>query len=290
MNINSPQLPKQAKALLDGQEKVSTYESTGGAVTAQFAKHNLSLIPPIPSGSIIHDNACGSGTAARAILTLPNGPSDLKIHATDTDQLFLDALQSDVNKNGWNVEVKNMKSEELAFEDSYFDYSITNIGIFFFTAAGVDGAREIYRTLKPGGIAVVNCWQHVTWFAPLKSVHDVTRPNQPYPAPPIGWSDGKQIQKVMAEAGFSKEKTRVERSDAWARMKAGELRAWAEKTWAYLGGIGTWREGDEARWDEAIDKLVEVLRSADGTKIVKGDDGEEIVEMRAGQWVVIAEK
>jgi hypothetical protein len=173
----------------------------------------------------------------------------------------------------------------MSFPDNYFTHSITNIGIFFTSSFGLDGAREIYRTLQPSGIAVANCWEDVTWFLPLKLTHDATRNNAPYPAPPIGWSDGKQIQKIMKEAGFKEGDMRVERSEAWA--KTSDLRGWAEKSWAYLGGIGTWREGDEKVWDEAVDWLVGLLRA-------KGEGDVKVVEgetwLRASQWVVIARK
>jgi ubiquinone/menaquinone biosynthesis C-methylase UbiE len=273
-------LPKQAKAFLDGQNKVTTYEETGGKVTAEFASHVLTLIPPIPAGSIIHDNTSGAGTVSRKILaTTP----DVKIYATDNDQPFLDVLQKDVDANSWPIEVSNQDSNALSFPDETFTHSITNIGIFFTGSAGLDGAKEIYRTLKPGGIAVVNCWQSVTWLFPIVAVHKVLRPGKPFPAPTINWSDGVQIQKIMKEAGFAEENTRVETSEAWA--KTSDLRAWAEKTWAFLAGIGVWQESDEERWDEAVDLMVEKLKESQGVKIVEGETW-----LKASEWVVVATK
>jgi SAM-dependent methyltransferase len=199
MAFNTQNQPKQAAALLSGQGRVSIYEATGGAVTAQFAAHNLSLRPPIPPNSIIHDNACGAGTVSRLILSCSPPPSDLKIYATDIDDIFLSALQSDVEKNTWPIAVSNQRSEALSFPDNYFSHSITNIGIFFTTSGGLDGAKEIHRTLQPGGVAVVNCWETLAWLFPFKQVHQALRPEKPYPTPPILWNDGKQIQKVMLE-------------------------------------------------------------------------------------------
>jgi ubiquinone/menaquinone biosynthesis C-methylase UbiE len=158
MAFNTEHQPKQAAALLKGQGRVSIYDATGGAVTAQFAEHNLTLIPTIPSGSIVHDNCCGAGTVSRLILS-SHPSSDLTIHATDIDQIFLDKLQEDVLKNSWPIQVSNQRAEKLSFPDNYFSHSITNIGIFFTSSAGLDGAKEVYRTLKPGGTAVVNCWE-----------------------------------------------------------------------------------------------------------------------------------
>ena len=46
----------------------------------------------------------------------------------------------------------------------------------------------------------------MTWFALMKAVHDVLRLGKPYPAPTINWTGGHQLQKVMLEAGFDKDK------------------------------------------------------------------------------------
>ena len=285
MNISTLNPPPQAQALLSGAQKVSTYETTGGFVTNQFAVHNLSLIPPIPGGSMIHDNACGSGTVSRAILSNETASKNITIKATDIDPPFLSALTHTSESNSWPIEVRNEKSEALSFVDNTFTHSITNIAIFFTSSAGLDGTKEIYRTLQPGGTAVVNCWAHVTWLAPIKAVHEYIRPGKPFPTPIVPWYDGQYIQKVMREAGFEEENMKIERSDAWAVVNREDVREWAEKTWAYLGGIAGWFEGDEAMWDQAVDKLVELLLVQQGT-VVDGDE----VRMKASQWVVIAKK
>lgn len=285
MNISTVNPPPQAQALLSSTQKVSTYETTGGLVTAQFAQHNLSLIDPIDDEAIIHDNACGSGTVSRLLLESPNTPKDITIKATDIDSPFLSALQYAAKQNAWPIDVSNQKSEDLDFADNTFTHSITNIAIFFTSSAGLDGAKEIYRTLRPGGTAVVNCWAHVTWLLPVRAVHETIRPGKPFPTPVVAWHDGQHIQNVMRDAGFREESMRVERSDAWAVVKRESLRKWAEKSWAYLGGIAGWFDEDEETWDQAVDKLVELLLVQPGT-MVEGDE----VRMKASQWVVIAKK
>jgi SAM-dependent methyltransferase len=289
MNIHTSNVPPQAQALLAGRTKVSTYESTGGEVTAAFAAHNLSLLPPIPAGSVIHDNACGSGTVSRVLLASPPTttptPADLQIHATDIDEAFLDVLRADAAQHAWPIAVSSQKSEATSFAADTFDYSITNVALFFTSNAGLDGAREIHRTLKPGGTAVVNCWKQVTWLMPVMAVHKATRPGTPFPTPVVAWHDGQQIQKVMREAGFREEDISLDSSETWAKVPKEELRTWAEKTWSYLGGIGGWSDGDEDKWDEAVDLLTKLLVEQPGTKI-EGDE----VWMKASQWVVIAKK
>ncbi|KAF1957968.1 S-adenosyl-L-methionine-dependent methyltransferase [Byssothecium circinans] len=288
MNISNSNIPKQARALITGPAKVATYETSGGEVTAQFAQHNLTLIPPIAAGSIIHDNACGSGTVSRAILS--SSPKDVKIYAADIDQPFLDKLSEDVQKNSWNIDVSNQRSEELNFADDFFDLSVTNIGIFFFKNAGLDGAKQIHRTLKPGGTAIVNCWQHVTWQPAIFAVHKKFRSEHPFPAPTINWSDGQQLQNVLTEAGFAKEAMKVERHEAWVKIGGGDegFRKWCEKSWAYLAGIAGWFPEDEGRWEEEVDMMVSVLKGLGEEKGVKivGDE----VQLMASQWVVVVKK
>jgi ubiquinone/menaquinone biosynthesis C-methylase UbiE len=274
-------IPKQAKALIEGSKRVAVYSETGGTVVADFCAHNLTLIPRISSGSIIHDNACGPGTVTRQLLT-NNPPSDLKIHATDIDQTFLDSFQCDAAQNKWDVSITNQRSEALSFGDNFFDYSINNIGIFFTTSGGLDGANEVFRTLKPGGTAIVNCWAHITWLPPFAMTHAAIR-NFPMPKPPITWNDGQQIQKIMLEAGFKKENMQVKKSEAWATTT--DLRDWAEKAWAFLANLGGWYEEDEGKWSQAVDLFVEKLLEQEGTERV----GEQI-RMRAEQWVVVATK
>ncbi|KAF2011432.1 S-adenosyl-L-methionine-dependent methyltransferase [Aaosphaeria arxii CBS 175.79] len=286
MDPLSPHLPTRASALLAGPSKVRTYDASGGAVTKRLASHNLSLLPALPSGSVVHDNACGPGTVTQLLLNSHASPeTTLKIHATDTDQIFLDVLKAEVDEKGWPVEVSNQAGEKLGFADEFFDLSVTNIGIFFMSDGGLDGAKEIYRTLKTGGTAVVNCWKLITWFFPIKTIHDRFRPGKPFPAPVINWNDGSQLKKIMLEAGFKEENMRMEESETSTQIPEGEFRDWAEKAWAYLGGIGRWQEEDEGNWDASVDYLVELMLAMKTTAVVDG-----VVQMKASQWVVIAQK
>ncbi len=286
MAFNAGPLPKQAAALLTGKAKVTTYESTGGKTTSKFAAHNLALIPAIKPGSVIHDNACGAGTVTRLILQNA-APADIKIHATDIDQPFLDVLLEDAAQHAWPVEVSKQKSEATTFADATFDLDVMNIGIIFMSGAGLDATREMYRTLKPGGRAVVNCWKAITWMLPIMLVHRAFRGEAaPFPAPPINWTDGTQLRRILVEAGFEEGKIRLESHEVVAELENGaEFREWVEKTWAFLAGIGGWHEVDAEKWDEEVDMLAEVLQKQPTTKVEGGK-----VTMTASQWVAVAQK
>lgn len=275
-------LPKQAEALMSGRAKVTTYESTGGRTTKKFAQHNLSLIPAIPAGSIIHDNCAGSGTVSRLILEQQR---DVKIYATDIDQPFLDSLSEEAAQNSWPIQVSNQRSESTRFDDDFFDYDIANIGVIFWTGAGLDGVKEVYRTLKPGGTALINCWQSITWMLPIMLVHKQFRGDVPFPAPPINWTDGQQLRKIILEAGFREEKLSLERHEVVAVIPESEFRDWTEKTWAYLAGIGGWHQVDEEKWDDEVERLADLLKQQPGTTVEGGN-----VSMKASQWIAVVQK
>jgi SAM-dependent methyltransferase len=274
--------PKQAEALTNGRTKVNTYEFTGGQTTKKFAQHNLSLIPAIPTGSVIHDNCTGSGIVSRLVL---EQQPDVKIYATDIDQPFLDVLSEDAAKNSWPIETSNQRSEKTSFDSEFFDYDITNIGVIFWTGGGADGVKEVYRTLKPGGTALINCWRNITWLLPILMVRKEFRGDPPIPNTSVSWADGQQLKKVILEAGFKEEKLRVESQEVQSVVPEGQFRDWVEKAWAYLGGIGGWHKVDAEKWDEEVDRLAEVLKQQPGTTIEDGN-----VCMKVGQWIAVVEK
>ncbi|KAI0444939.1 hypothetical protein F4803DRAFT_510324 [Xylaria telfairii] len=70
-----------------------------------------------------------------------------------------------------------------------------------------DAIRESYRTLRPGGLAIVTCWRR---FAPMYIVHAAQKksrldlPLMPTPSPEF-YEEGV-LQKVVEQSGFAREK------------------------------------------------------------------------------------
>jgi SAM-dependent methyltransferase len=283
MNPSQENIPPQALRLLTGDEKAKTYETMGGSVASQVAAHNLSLLPPLPENALVHDNACGPGVISRHLLANGN-PQNIMIYATDIDPAFISSLACQAKENKWPIETSIQNSEALTFPDNYFDLSIMNFAIFFTSEEGLVAAKEIYRTLKPGGTAMVNCWGEESWLVPILAANDETRPGRPFPTPLVQWSDGKHIQKIMKEAGF-KDNITIQSSKAWITVKKDKMREWAESLWALVGGMVGWAEGDEGMWNKAVDKIIESASAQPGMEEV-GDE----VRLHATQWVVIAQK
>lgn len=126
----------------------------------------------IPSGSVIHDNACGTGIVAQEIVgrdVLSQSPLDpsfkLTVHCTDRSEAMIELTKE--HYGGWesansmrdsfphvSVNCNVTPAETLPFPDDMFTHSFTNCGILHFDN-DLAGARKILRTLKPGATAVV---------------------------------------------------------------------------------------------------------------------------------------
>ncbi|KAJ3460140.1 hypothetical protein MRS44_011007 [Fusarium solani] len=97
-----------------------------------------------------------------------------------------------------------MPGEKLEFQDETFTHSITNLGILFFTD-GDAGAKEIYRTLKPGGVVVVTSWAVLGYLEVIRPAQSAVRPDDPPFMLPIPetWFDPAFVQKCLKDGGFA---------------------------------------------------------------------------------------
>ena len=78
-----------------------------------------------------------------------------------------------------HVDTKELDSEDLSsIPDNYFTHSTNNFSIFAFAHPG-NAVREMYRTLRTGGLALVTCWRR---FAPMFIVHAAQKKIRPGPA------------------------------------------------------------------------------------------------------------
>ena len=118
----------------------------------------LKAIPSIPSGSVVHDNACGTGVVFQRIFEKePNTKDNIKVEATDVNEFFVAGAEHSAKEHGWPVKTAVMTSQQLSFQDAYFTHSFTNFA-FHCLGDGDKAAAEVYRTLKPGGTAAATIW------------------------------------------------------------------------------------------------------------------------------------
>merc|ERR1711977_763281 len=119
-----------------------------------MAKASLSLIPKISSGAVVHDNGCGVGAGTGAMLAVSEPLATISVKATDVDDRALAMYENKAAENGWPAEASRMDANALTFPDKTFTHSLMNAVVFVLPNDGIDAVKEIYRTLKPGGIAI----------------------------------------------------------------------------------------------------------------------------------------
>lgn len=191
---------------------VEQYEARSGGHTRALARHVLQL--PAASGitaedAVVLDNASGTAIVTDEIIRLSR-QSGLKtipqLHAVDIapNMVKMATAKLQTLDVGDRAIADTMPGEALTFPDETFTHSITNCGILFFKDSK-SGAHEIYRTLKPGGIAIVTSWRKFDFFRTVViPAQKAVRPNdEPFPRPMRQpWYDPSFVEGVMKEAGF----------------------------------------------------------------------------------------
>lgn len=260
-DINQPQtriaramstfVPRQALP-----RTAALYKELTGDVTSVVATALLKLLPPITESSIIHDNGCGTGVVTTAVMTASHNPK--LIYATDQDARMVSAVEATAAERGWPVEAEVMSSEALSFPDDMFTHSITNF-VIHVSPNDAQIASHIFRTLRPGGTAVLTIWKDPVLVTAVQAALDIVRPGMPYPQSiERAWFNASHLQELLQDAGFIAANVRFESTEAV--LNIGDVKHWAEIAWSYLGPpAGGWTIQDEEQWDRIIQSFKQVL-------------------------------
>lgn len=257
-----------------------------GDVSEIAIKYSLDLIPAFSSGDVVHDNAAGSGAVTATIMEqLPPG-TKIHINATDVNEQFVAGCKTLAESNKWPVTTAVMSAQELTFPDNNFTHSFTS---FAFHCLGDHdtAAKQVYRTLQPGGIAIASIWTSMPHVGALQHAHWRTRGTEdPMPVLlPIESFQEKDLRKALEAGGFKEADIVCYEKNCF--LEVSDLKRWAQLAWSYLGILPTgWSQGDEDKWDEAIADIVEQLEKGDG--IFKNGKGETVLGMVA--CIAIAKK
>ena len=180
----------------------NTYETRMGSVVRTVARHIAHSIE-LPSQAKLCDNACGTGAVTEAILkTYP----DAHVDATDNSPGMIRILSESVDKLALpdHVHLEVADSVKLPFPTNTFDANVMSFGIFF-TSDESEAAREIYRTLKPGGKAIVTCWKASALFQIIFDVQNIVQPTDPLQNLIVleAWSKKETLKAAMHAGGFA---------------------------------------------------------------------------------------
>lgn len=128
---------------------------------------------------------------------------------------------------------------------------------------GVDkAAKEIYRTLQPGGTATALVWSSMPHVSVLQEAHWKTR-GKDAPMPELLPCEKPFTMDDLADnlkaGGFKG----VEAHKLDIKIRMQDLEHWAQLAWSYLGGLSgaaKWSKQDEEKWDEAIEMIIEGIK------------------------------
>ncbi|MCJ1372996.1 hypothetical protein MMC20_004222 [Loxospora ochrophaea] len=260
----------------------ATYDRFAGSCMRQVSRHSLTLIPPLHPEAHVLDNACGTALLTRTLLDVyPR----VQVNAVDLSPGMIENVQGLISARGWNgqVEASIMDGNELTFQDDAFDVSFTLFGIFFFPDKG---ANEIYRTLKPGGHAIVTTWENLGWLPLMHAVQEMIEED----AAPFSvsawseWSSKDKVEQTLRRGGFGN--VQVSRYPALVTgTDLDDLIARLQESWSNIRK-DVWGAPEE---QVKVRKAMKQVLEANMDKyIVEGDNGMPGVRMDA--WVAVAAK
>lgn len=169
-------------------------------VMTPFAKKALEILPAEKSASVI-DVACGTGILTCMIANLVNN-----VHALDFSTGMISDLRARLIKREiLNVEVTHGDGQNLPFKDNSFNNAFSLFGLIFFPDR-IKGFQELYRVLKPNGIAVVSSWAPIEKSTLMQATNEAIKaalPNAPSPRANSSTLENPELFKSeMEAAGF----------------------------------------------------------------------------------------
>ncbi|RSL41413.1 hypothetical protein CEP54_015831 [Fusarium duplospermum] len=182
------------------------YDARTGGCTRELAERCISLaenIKPINDKSIMLDNACGTGIIVDLLLRSKSASGvQPEIHAVDGAESMV-RITAERIPPGTKAHAATMLGEQLDFPDNTFSHSFTNMGLMFFTDP-LKGAKEIWRTLQPGGVALVTIWTAPRNIDVIRDVQMQIKPDDPPFQIPVSpeWLKTEHTAGLLNQAGF----------------------------------------------------------------------------------------
>jgi SAM-dependent methyltransferase len=199
-------VPDNPLAAVDPWDLVAEdYAASTISVMQPFALRAVELAGladrPVPPRVV--DIAAGPGT-----LSLPAAEYAERVEALDFSAPMIAQLENAVRAAGLgNVAARVGDGQALPYPDAEFDAGFSMFGLMFFPDRP-RGFAELFRVLRPGGVAVVSSWAPIdrsTWMQMSWRALGTADPDIRPPAPnPEGLENPEVFEREMRTAGFER--------------------------------------------------------------------------------------
>jgi len=221
-----------------------------------FAKDALALAPT-PAGARLLDVAAGPGT-----LTLLAAESGRSLSAIDFSPEMVKNLKRRLNGAQLGADVRLGDGQALPWGDAEFDAAFSMFGLMFFPERA-RGFSELYRVLKPGGVAVVSSWATLEGiFASMMAAMREILPEIPFGSGKGPLGDPDEFAAELRAAGFANVKVTPQTHTLPGGTPA-EIWGLSQRTTAPI--VLLKRRLGEAKWAEVTSGVVERLEAQYGS-------------------------
>lgn len=219
----------------------AVFTEVSGNASQQIAKHIVELIGPFAPGSVIHDNACGTGVVSKEVMALAPpetyGTQGITIHATDLSEVMVEECKALAIEKGWDKPPAHMTSQvmamqDLTFPDATFTHSIMNFAMFALDHE--DAAKttaHVYRALKEDSVAVITVWEETATGDAMQEAHNTTRSTTTVLPVLLRsyWKHYSHIRDVLTTAGFADDKIEITKRKVDIEVK--DMDRWSNVMW-----------------------------------------------------------
>lgn len=217
------------------------YAAFSGELMTRYAARALELVG-VRADARVLDLASGPGT-----LSLLAAPRVAEVQAIDFSEQMLRLLHERAEAAGiGNIEARLGDGQRLPYADSSFDAAFSMFGLMFFPDRR-RGFAELFRVLRPGGVAVVSSWAPAVESTLMQTMYKVLR---------VTGSIAEEPQPVYSS---------LENPEVFA----GEMRE------AGFAGVSIQRHTSTLTWPSSEAFLDHMLRGGAGLTALRHELGEQ---------------